>query len=62
MNNKKLRCYIRKVFRKLGYCDVSIYIDCKFEEIRVVDKHRCFICFGKRDYFENLYYKGRFCE
>lgn len=63
MNNRDLRRYIRKVFKKLGYGAVSIYIDyCDYEEIRVFDKHRGFICFATRAYFENLYYKGRFCE
>lgn len=63
MNNRELRRYIRKLFKKLGYGAVSIYIDyCDYEKIRVFDKHRDFICLASRAYFENLYYKGRFFE
>lgn len=63
MTNRELRRYIRKVFKKLGYGTVSIFINYRDrDEIRVSDKYRGLICFATRAYFENLYYKGRFCE
>ena len=62
MTNRELRRYIRKVFKKLGYNNISIDIEPFYSNMIRVVKNKYIVVWASRDYFENLYYKGRFCD
>lgn len=62
MTNRELRRYIRKVFKKLGYNNISIDIETTLDDMIRVVKNKYLVVWASRAYFENLYYKGRFCD